>query len=446
MLRSMFASAGIADCFSDTALLEAMLAFERALARAQARCDVIPHTAADGIEAAATSMRFDAEALARQARRAGTLAIPFVKQLTAHVAAHDDEAARYVHWAATSQDVQDSALALQLRKATARLVDDLDRTGDAAARLADAHRATPMAARTLLQVASPVPFGWKAAVWLDALTRARASLVRAAREAAVLQFGGASGVRSALGDRGDDVASALSQLLDLPLPDVAWHGVRDRIARLGAELGIVCGVLGKVAGDVALLMQPEVAEAFEPTGAGRGGSSALPHKRNPVGSMLAREAGWRAPALVSTLMVEIAGEHERGLGQWQSQFWTLGELYDAAGSAAASMVEVLEGLTIDADAMRRNLDALRGFVYAEGVSMALAASLGKAAAHARVEALCRECDIAGTTLREALDADPELAALLPQARRDELFAPERQFGSAATMIDRALAAWRTRGS
>ena len=446
MLRDMFASAAIVECFSDASLLASMLEFERALARAEAACGAVPASAADGIERAARSVSFDVPALVRDARRAGTLAIPFVKRLTEHVARHDEEAARHVHWASTSQDVQDTALALAIRKATPILVADFDRVGDALAKLADAHRTTPMTARTLLQAAAPVPFGWKAAVWLDAVTRARSALGDASKEAAVLQFGGASGVRAALGDKGDHVASALASTLGLPLPDVPWQGVRDRIARLGAELGVACAVLAKIGTDIALLMQPEVGEAFEPTGAGRGGSSALPHKRNPVGAMVAREAALRTPGLVSILVSQVAGEHERGLGQWQGQFWTLGELFAATGSAAESMIEVVEGLSIDAATMQRNLDAMQGLVYAEALSTSLAATLGKSAAHARVEALCRDAQTSGRALREVLEADAELASLVPPAERDRLFSPASQFGSAGTMIDRAIAAWRKRGT
>ena len=444
VLRDTFAASDIAACFDDASLVGAMLAFEGALARAEARTGVVPAAAAQGIGAAASGAQFDIDALAGDARRAGTLAIPFVKSLTAAVAAHDADAARYVHWGATSQDVLDTALALCIRAATPPTLALAERLGDAIASLASAHRGTPMTARTLLQPATPVPFGWKAAVWLDALARARSAFARAADAAAVLQFGGASGVRASLGSAGDAVAGALAEELHLALPDVPWHSVRDRVARVGSELGILCAVASKIAGDVMLMMQPEVGEAFEPSGAGRGGSSAMPHKRNPVGSMLAREAALRAPQLVATLHAGVAGEHERGLGQWQGQFWTLGELFGAAGSALAAMAEVVEGLRVDTDAMQRNLEATRGFVYAEALSMALAATLGKAEAHARVEALCKRAMSERLTLREAFEQDRELAQRVAPAERDRLFDPASQFGSADAMIGRALDAWRNR--
>ena len=441
-LRAQFASGPIADCLDDDALLRSMVAFERALARAQGAAGAIPAHAAERIDSLAAGARFDTAELVTQARRAGTLAIAFVKQLTAQVRNADVEASGYVHWGATSQDVLDTAMVLCARDALRLVLERVDRLGEAVARLADEHRATPMVARTLLQPATPIPFGFKAATWLDALARSRLGLQRAAAGSLVLQFGGASGVLSPLRERGVDVAQRLARELGLPEPAMPWHSIRDRVARLGAELGIACGVVAKIGLDVALLMQPELGEAFEPSGKGRGGSSALPHKQNPLGAMYAREAGLRAPGLVANLVLGVAGEHERGLGQWQTQFWTLGELFAALGSALDAMVEVVEGLRIERDAMARNLEALHGFVFAEALGTRLAVVLGKSEAHARVEALCRKALAEGSTLQRALEADDEMAALVPAQEREQLFDAAAQFGAADTMIDRALAAWR----
>jgi len=445
-LRDLFASPQIAACFDDDALIGGMLSFERALARAEGACGAIPASAAAQIDEVGSGTTFDVGALVTEARRAGTLAIPFVRHLTAQVENVDAEASRYVHWGATSQDVLDTALALCAKEASARLLERWDRLGDALAGLADAHRATPTVARTLLQPATPVPFGFKAAVWLDAVTRTRRALRLASRDSAVLQFGGASGVLAPLGVQGPQVAARLARELDLATTATPWHGVRDHVARLGAEVGIACEVTAKLGVDIALLMQPEIGEAFEPADAGRGGSSAMPHKRNPVGSMFAREAGLRAPGLVANLIAGVPGEHERGLGHWQGQFWTLGELFAAAGSGADAMIEVAEELTVDADAMRRNLDAMRGFVYAEALTMALAGTLGKVAAHARVEALCRRAQSQSETLQQALCHDAELSRAVPPEVLAQIFEPSSQFGSAATMIDRALDAWRNKES
>lgn len=443
-LRSLFASQAIAACFDDGALLHGMLAFERALARAEGALGVIPAQAAARIDALLAGVQIDVPTLVADARRAGTLAIPFVKLITQHVARDDADASRYVHWGGTSQDVVDTALVLSTRRAAALLLSRCDTLGDALAGLADAHRETPMLARTLLQPATAIPFGFRVATWLDALTRTRAALRVAIDDASVVQFGGASGVLASLGPRGIEVAQRLASELGLRVPATPWHALRDRVSRLGSELALLTQVAGKIGYDVALLMQPEIAEALEPAEAGRGGSSALPHKRNPVGAMYAREASLRVPGLVANLMLATGGELDRGLGQWQTQFWTVGELFAAAGSAIDAMVEVIGGLRVEAGAMRRNVDATRGLVYAEALSVKLAETLGKAAAHTRVEALGRAAQASGRSLDEALRADAELAAIVPPDVAARIFQPASQFGSSAAMIDRALADWRDR--
>jgi 3-carboxy-cis,cis-muconate cycloisomerase len=296
-----------------------MARFEGALARASARAGVVPAAEADVIAHVCECARFDSAALARAARRAGTLAIPFVQRLTGEVAALSPQAARYVHFGATSQDVIDTAVVLCAGNAARRIEELSRRSGDAAAQLAQRHARTPTVARTLLQPALPVPFGWKAAVWLSLITRSYTGFRAAASEARVLQLGGAGGTLSAFADRGDAVASALADELALAKPSITWHSARDRFARLGVEAAILAGTAGKIARDVSLLMQPEVGEVSEPAGAGRGGSSSMPHKRNPAGSLLALEAAQRAPGLAATLLAQLAPEHERGLGQWQSQ-------------------------------------------------------------------------------------------------------------------------------
>jgi 3-carboxy-cis,cis-muconate cycloisomerase len=390
--------------------------------------------------------RFDPGEVARAGRRASTLAIPLVRELTARVAGRDPRAAGFVHFGATSQDVIDTALVLQAREAGTILAGLLDRLGEALATLTRDHRHTPMLGRTLMQPAVPIPFGWKAAGWLGQVHRGREALARALRDASVLQFGGAAGTLAALGADGDEVAQRLAAALELSRPDASWHSARDRLARLGAELAIVTGSLAKIGRDVALMMQPEVGEAFEPAGAGRGGSSAMPHKRNPVGAMLAIEAAGRAPGLAASLFGTLVGEHERGLGGWQNSLFLVADLFDAAGSAAEAVLEVIAGLRVEPAAMLRNLEAQRGFVFAEAVTVALADALGKPLAHATMERVCRDALERGEALRDALararDADPVLAAALDAGRLDALFDPRVQRGDADAMIDRTLAAWR----
>ena len=334
-----------------------MARFEGALARASARHGLLPQAQAELIARVCERARFDAGLLAREGR-AGTLVIPFVKQLTAQVAAESAEAARHVHAGATSQDVIDTACVLCLKPACARTVDLAVRLGDAAAALARRHARTPTAARTLLQPALPVTFGWKAAVWLSMVTRGVAGLRSAAEAACVLQFGGPSGTLSGFADRGQMVMETLAGELALGSSVVPWHSARDRFARLGAELAILAGVAGKIGRDVSLLMQPEVAEAAEGAKPGRGGSSSMPHKRNPALSMLALEAAQRAPGLAATLLAQLTPEHERGLGQWQSQWFTLRELVGAAASGTGAAAEALEGLEVDENTMLANLERL----------------------------------------------------------------------------------------
>jgi 3-carboxy-cis,cis-muconate cycloisomerase len=334
-----------------------MARFEAALARASARHGLLPAAHAEIISRVCERARFEAAPLAREGR-AGTLAIPFVKQLTAEVAAISQEAARHVHAGATSQDVIDTGAVLCLKPACERAAQLTVRLGNAAAELARRHARTPTAARTLLQPALPVTFGWKASVWLSMLARSLSGLRAAAASACILQLGGPSGTLSAFGERGAAVLAALAQELDLPGSVVPWHSARDRFARLGAELAILAGVAGKIGRDVSLLMQPEVGEAAEAAKAGRGGSSSMPHKRNPALCMLALEAAQRAPALAATLLSQLTPEHERGLGQWQSQWFTLRELVCASASGAAAMADALEGLEVNETRMRANLAAL----------------------------------------------------------------------------------------
>jgi len=351
-LELLFADEVCAGLLSDEKLLAAMARFEGALARASA-----PAEHAEVIARVCERAQFDAAALAREGRT-GTLAIPFVKQLTAQVAAVSPAAARHVHAGATSQDVIDTAAVLCLRPACARVAQLTIQLGDAAAALARRHARTPTVARTLLQPALAVTFGWKAAVWLSILGRSLAGVRAAAHGACILQFGGPSGTLASFGERGEAVMRALARELELPASVVPWHSARDRFARLGAELAILAGAAGKIGRDVSLLMQQEVGEAAEAAKAGRGGSSSMPHKRNPALSMLALEAAQRAPGLAATLLAQLTPEHERGLGQWQSQWFTLRELVCAAASGTAAMAEALAGLEVDEPAMQANLASL----------------------------------------------------------------------------------------
>lgn len=358
LLTPLFSSPAMRLVVDDRVRLQRMLDVEAALARAEAAIGIIPASAADPIVKACQADRYDLAAIAEQAVLTGNVAIPLVKALTDEVAKRDAEAAGYVHWGATSQDVIDTGVVLCLKPACARVAELAVRLGNAAADLARRHAATPTAARTLLQPALPVTFGWKAAVWLSMLSRSLAGTRGAASHACILQFGGPSGTLSSFGERGTAVMAGLAQELELPASAVPWHSTRDRFARLGAELAILAGAAGKIGRDVSLLMQAEVGEAAEAAKAGRGGSSSMPHKRNPALSMLALEAAQRTPALAATLLSQLTPEHERGLGQWQSQWFTLRELVCASASGTAAMADALEGLEVNEAKMRANLTSL----------------------------------------------------------------------------------------
>lgn len=438
LLRPLFGSAEASALFTDRARLQGMLDFEAALARAEGRTGVIPASAARAIARNCRAELFDMADLARATSRAGTPAIPMVKRLTALVTAEDPEAARYVHWGATSQDAMDTGLVLQLRRFLGLVEADLSRLAAALARLAEKHKATPLVGRTFLQHALPVTVGLKAAGWLDAVQRHRTRLSEAGSRALVLQFGGAAGTLAALGGRGLEVAEALARELKLSLPALPWHAHRDRVAEVATALGLLVGTLGKIARDISLLMQTDVAEAFEPGGEGRGGSSTMPHKRNPVTAAVVLAAATRTPGLVATLLSSMVQEHERGLGVWHAEWETLPALCGLAAGALRQMAETIEGLELDPARMRANLEATQGQVLAEAVTMALAPRLGRLPAHELVERACHQATATRRHLREVLAEDPAVTAHLSSADLERLFDPGNYVGAATAFVDRVL--------
>lgn len=343
--------------FGDAALLRAALLFEAVLAEAQKAEGLIPLEAAEAIVAACAELP-DIEDLAEAAAHAGTLAIPLVGILRQRVAArHGDAVAALVHKGATSQDLADTALMLQAKAGAALIRGEAVRLVDALAVLAEAHAATPMLGRTLLQAALPITFGLKVAGWLQGVDDALARFDAEAAAALRLQFGGATGSLAGLDGQALAVAERLAARLDLALPATPWHAQRGAIAGLAGALAILVGAVGKIARDISLLAQTEVAEAFEPRIAGRGGSSAMAHKRNPTGCQVALSAALRAPHLAATLLAALPQEHERGLGGWQAEGPVLADLFQLAHGALAAMAPVIEELDVDADRMAANLAA-----------------------------------------------------------------------------------------
>jgi 3-carboxy-cis,cis-muconate cycloisomerase len=400
---------------------------------------VIPQSAVAPIATACKARAFDLPALAEAAARSGNLAIPLVKALTASVAKVSAGAARYVHWGATSQDVIDTATMLGLRAAIDALLTDLDRAISGFAGLARQHRDTAMVARTWLQHALPMPFGLKLAEYAAALNRSRERLKRLRAAALALQFGGAAGTLAALRDKGLEVASRLAAELELPLPEAPWHTHRDRIAEAASVFAILAGTCGKIARDVSLLMQTDVAEAFEPAGEGRGGSSTMPHKRNPVACAAALAAATMAPNLAATIFAAQVQDHERSAGPWHAEWPTLPTLQLVTSGALAAIVDIAEGIEVDAARMRLNLDTTHGLIMAEAVTMALAEKIGKSDAHHLIEILSRKAVSEMRHLRDMLSADAAVTAHLGAEEIAKLFEPMAYQGVSQTLIDRLLA-------
>ncbi|QQQ48650.1 3-carboxy-cis,cis-muconate cycloisomerase [Pseudomonas syringae] len=427
------------EVFSDEGRVQGMLDFEAALARAQARVGLVPPEVVADIELSCDARLFDFDALAIAIGSAGNSAIPLVKALGKQIAARSAEAERYVHMGATSQDVMDSGLVLQLRRAIVLLERDLTRLADAMAEQAQRHAGTPLAGRTWLQQATPVTLGMKIAGWLGAVTRHRQRLNEIKPRLLCLQFGGASGSLAALGDQAFSVAEALADELQLALPEQPWHTQRDRLVEFAGLLGLIAGSLGKLGRDVSLLMQTEVGEAFEPSAPGKGGSSTMPHKRNPVGAAVMISTATRAPGLVATMLAAMPQEHERSLGLWHAEWETLPELCCLVSGSLQQALQVIPGLQVDAERMAINLQSTKGQVLAEAVSIALAQRIGRDAAHHLVEQCCRRAVEQGAHLRQVLGETPQVSEQFSSDELDRLLDPAHYLGQARHWVERAVA-------
>ncbi len=439
LIETLSTTEALAGVFSDESILRAMLDFEAALAQSEARVGVIPASAAKAISDAARKEAFNVEEISRDGFRAGTFSIPLVKALTERVRAADPDSARYVHWGATSQDVGDSAMVLLLKRACEIIEADHLRLRSALRNASNKYAGVVMSGRTLLQPAPPVTFGLKAAGWYGALCRSWAHLKSAAEAVAVLQFGGASGTLAALEGNGAAVSAALAEALNLRNPAAPWHSHRDRIATFICACGVYTGCLGKFARDMTLLMQAEVGEAFEPGGAGRGSSSAMPHKHNPVACSLALAAAFRVPGLVASFLAGMPHEHERGTGGWQAEWTTVVNVVGATGLAAASMAEVAEGLSVNAERMRANIDLTLGTIFSERAMLLLSRKLDRDVARHLVEEAGR---IALKTQRrfvEVLAEMPEARGALTDEQLRTLDVPEEYLGSAEIFRKQLLA-------
>jgi len=435
----LFSYSALQKILSDESRVSAMLQFEAALAKVEARIGVIPEGSARKIAEQCRAGQFDLSAIAKEAARAGNIAIPLLKMLTEAVAKQDKDAARFVHWGATSQDTIDNGFILQLRDAMTLLERDLSSLTQTLAVLAAQHRKTQLVARTWMQHALPTTFGFIVAGWLDAVLRQRRRLAEIRLRVLTLQFGGAVGTLAALAGRGPEVAKALAEELHLTFPAAPWHGHRDRMAEVATFLGLLTGTLGKIARDISLHAQTEVAELFEPAGDGRGGSSTMPHKRNPVTCAVVLSASARVPGLVGTMLAAMPQEHQRGLGGWHAEWETLPEILRLSGGALHHLAEMLPHLEVDTDRMRQNLDATHGLIFAEAITMALADRMGKIPAHMLVEAACNRARAEKRHLKEVLREEPGLRGHLAPADLESLFDARNYLGSADEFVERVLA-------
>jgi 3-carboxy-cis,cis-muconate cycloisomerase len=438
MFDALFTDSEVDQLFTDEAIIRAMLRFEGALVQAQADLRLIPPQAAELIEQVCLNAPIDAAKIIASARDAGNPAIPLVRELSDLVSSADPEAAKFVHAGATSQDVIDSAAMLQLKPALSRIESGVEQLQRRLVVLIGEHRGTVMIGRTLLQQARPITFAFKLANWLDQLTRGGAYLREVRGRAVVLQFGGAVGTLAASGPEALSVLSRLAERLELAEPTIPWHTARDRFFEICSACAMLSGCLGKIATDVSLLMQTEVGELSERTEPGRGGSSAMPHKRNPIAPTMIMAACTRLPGLLATMAAAMVQEQERAVGRWHAEWGPLTEIVGLTGGAIKQSNDLFSRLEVDSTRMLQNLELTEGLVYAEEVAVALAKQIGKPEADLLVKRACHRAKEKGCHLREVLAWDANVTGIIDQAALDQIFRPENALGLANELIDRVL--------
>ncbi len=407
LLGPLFATDAMRACFSDEARLAAMLEAEAALARVQAGFGLVPDGLAATIDEVAPGS-LDMAALGRQTALAGVPAIPFVKAVQERL---PPEMERAFHKGATTQDVLDTALILQSRRAFCLVTAELDAVLVGLSRLAEAYRTTPCVGRTYGQHAAPITFGFKVAVWLAGVAEVADRLPEVRRRLLTASLGGPVGTLTGLGGQGPAVLDAFARELDLGTSPLAWHARRGRVAEAGAWIAGVVGALGKMATDVAHLCSTEVGEVAEPYVPGRGGSSAMPHKRNPVSCTVILAAHAATPAHVTTLLAAMAAQHERPVGLWHAEWHALPPLFGLLSGALREARTLCEGLEVNAERMRANLDLTRGLLFADAAAARIGAKLGREAAHGLVERAAGEVRRTGTPLEDVLATDPDAAGM-----------------------------------
>ena len=433
---NIFSTDAMRRIWSDENRTARYLDFERALAVVQGRLGIIPAEAADEIVRNCDVRRIDMDKLRARTEQIGYPVLGVVSQLNALCR---DRLGEYCHWGATTQDVTDTATVLQVRESLALVREELEAIEAALAALARRHRDTPMAGRSNLQQAIPITFGYKMATILAAVQRHLERLDQLEERVYVGEFGGACGTLASIESRALECQAGLMRELGLGVPDIAWHTVRDNIAEVGTFLGLVGGTLGKIAMDVKLLMQTEVEEAFEPFAHGRGSSSTMPQKRNPIASCYIHAAISVVRQHAAALLDAMVADHERSTGPWEIEWIVLPEIFGYMAGALRQTRLVLEGLEVSAENMRRNLDLTHGLVMSEAVMMALAHPLGREHAHDLVYDLCRQAVRERKPLVDLLAAHPEIAPHASRATLERWCDPAGYLGQAGPMVDRVLA-------
>lgn len=440
LYASLFYQPEVSAIFSDEGLLGYMLKAEVALAKAQAEVGVIPAQAANIIEqvGAQALADIDLDALAQATGLAGNVAIPFVKQFTQIVKAVDEDAARYVHWGATSQDILDTACILQCKAALTLIEQRLQQLYQVTLQQAQQYRHQVMIGRTWLQQALPITLGHKLARLAATFQRDLERLASMQPRVFTAQLGGAVGSLASLQTHGSNVVTAYAQHLELSVPLCTWHGERDRVVEIASTLAIIMGNLGKMARDWSLLMQTEIAEVFEPTAQGRGGSSTMPHKRNPVAAASVLAAANRVPVLMASLYQGMVQEHERGLGGWHAEWLSVPEIFQLCAGALERTHDVIANMQVNPAAMQHNLEVTHGLIMAEALMMALAPKIGRLDAHHLVEKACKQAVEEQRHLKEVVtELDPIRHQFDPQ-QLNEIFDPAHYLGNIQDQIDAVL--------
>jgi 3-carboxy-cis,cis-muconate cycloisomerase len=436
VFRDIFSTETMRSVFSDENRVQKYLDFEAALARAQARLGIIPKEAAEEICRHCHAAEMDFAKLKTQTERIGYPVLPVVQQL---VALCRDGLGEWCHWGATTQDITDTATVMQIREALVLIERHIDGIAGALAALARKYRDTPMAGRSNLQQAVPITFGYKMANVLAAFARHRERLMQLRSRVLVGEFGGAAGTLSSLGGRGLATQAELMKELKLGVPAIAWHTVRDCIAEAGCFLGLVTGTCGKIALDVKLLMQTEVEEVYEPFHEGRGSSSTMPQKRNPISSVYITALVSIVRQQVAALLDATVEDHERATGPWEIEWIVVPEIFCLTAGALAQTEFVLKGLQVDAKKMRANLDLTKGLIVSEAVMMGLGPYLGRQYAHDLVYDICRKVVATGRPLIDLLAENAEIAKHLDRPALEKLCDPANYLGEAGAMVDRVLA-------